>query len=233
MQSGLILQTLCMHTFCEPVTLGLSGGALLGALLGNAFVGALMQGVLLIMVPRRHVLIVGVTLGSMLTSCALIVLTAQHRGFETFHWLFGALNNSWSSAIALGVTACVNYLVSLRFCPQLDLLLLGADHARALGLKTKRLFVLLMLKESLVVAVTVSQGGLIGSLGLVVPVVARRLSGTYLHRVNFHYGALLGSGALLVADFGAHTLLRPEVIPVGIMLNLLLAPFLCLNHAWK
>ncbi|WP_431473282.1 FecCD family ABC transporter permease [Ornithinimicrobium sp. W1665] len=106
----------------------------------------------------------------------------------------------------------------------LDVLRLGDDEARALGLRPARSRLVVVGAATLITAAAVSVSGLIGFVGLVTPHVVRLLVG-HSYRVLVPLSALVGAAFLTVADVGARTLAAPAELPVGVITAFVGAPF--------
>jgi len=109
-------------------------------------------------------------------------------------------------------------------CRELDLLLLGDEQARALGVEAGRVKALLLALVSLVTAAAVCVSGVIGFVGLIVPHLMRVLLGPG-HRLLLPASALAGAILLLGTDTLARSVIAPSELPVGIITAVLGAPF--------
>ncbi len=139
-------------------------------------------------------------------------------------WLLGSLNGaSWRSlAVALPpIGVGILLLMAVRW--QLNVLAMGDEEARALGLRTELAKGLTILGTTLITAAAVSACGIVGWIGLVVPHVARMLTGPD-HRRLLPAALSLGASYLLVMDTLARSL-TPGEIPIGILTAILGAPF--------
>jgi iron complex transport system permease protein len=103
-----------------------------------------------------------------------------------------------------------------------NLLALGEEQARHLGVETEKLKLGVVMCSALVTAAAVSVSGLIGFVGLVVPHIARKLFGPD-HRLLLPAAGLLGAAFLVWADTLARAV--SESFPVGVLTSLLGAPF--------
>ena len=106
----------------------------------------------------------------------------------------------------------------------LNVLALGEDSARALGVDTERTKRFLFVLAALVTGAVVSVSGMIGFIGMVVPHAVRLVLGAD-HRLLLPASALVGGTFLMGADTVARTLLSPAEIPVGIITALTGGPF--------
>lgn len=106
----------------------------------------------------------------------------------------------------------------------LNMLRLGDDMARGLGVAVERTRLLLLAVAALLAAGAVSVGGLIGFVGLVVPHIVKLLIGED-YRFVVPASVFLGSAVMLFSDTVARLLFAPVELPVGLIMALLGAPF--------
>src|SRR6185312_8781266 len=97
---------------------------------------------------------------------------------------------------------------------QLDSLLMGEEQASTLGVDVASARKRIVLLVSLMIAVAVSAGGMIGFVGLVVPHFVRRIAGS-LHFHLIPLCAIWGSAVLILADVAARVVAAPYELPVG------------------
>lgn len=247
--AGCAFQALLRNPLGDPFALGVSGGAALAAsvavLFGlsaalvpaAAFVGALLAAGLVIALARasgtidaRALLLAGVVLNTS-TSAALSLLRSAlpgSRAQRTLSLLLGAIGDE-----SVGVISTVALVVGVGFvalwgmAKSMDLLGLGADTARSLGVSVRRVELAVFVAGSLVVGGAVSVCGLVPFVGLIVPHYARAWIGG-AHRALLPASALAGATLLVLADAAARGLFRvlATEAPVGALTALLGAPFL-------
>jgi iron complex transport system permease protein len=109
----------------------------------------------------------------------------------------------------------------------LDAFTFGVDSAASLGVPVRRVQILLIGCAALVTAVMVSIVGAIGFVGLVIPHAARLVLGTG-HTRLLPASALGGAVFLIAADILSRTLIKGQVIPVGVVTALVGAPIFAL-----
>ena len=139
------------------------------------------------------------------------------------YWLLGSLNGAtWTTLafVAPPMIAGAVLLWLLRW--QLNVLAMGDEEARALGVRTELVRALTILATTLATAAAVSGCGIVGWIGLVVPHVARMLVGPD-HRRLLPLALCVGASYLLVIDTLARSL-TPGEIPVGILTAIAGAP---------
>jgi len=245
--AGAAYQSLFRNPLVSPDILGVSTGAGLGAVLGiflslpvagiqlAAFVIGLATVVLVYgiasMVHGREPILVlvlaGVVVGS-LAGAAISLLKILADPYDqlpaiTF-WLLGSL-----SAIRKGEVWTALPLVLLGLVPlvllrwRINVLSLGDDEAKALGVEAERLRMIVIAAATLMTASVVAISGVIGWVGLVIPHIARMLVGPNFDRL-LPTALLLGASYLLLVDTLARTMARIEV-PIGILTAVIGAPF--------
>jgi len=248
---GAVLQTLIRNPLADPYLLGLSGGAALGAVgviaLGlhgawalplAAFGGALLAIALvyrLSLVEGRtmdtHILLLAGVVVSSFTSAvvgALLSITSAAELRNAFLWMLGGLGAaSWSSVLLFLGYAVVPLGVLLWHRRGFDLLLLGDDNARHLGIDPARLKRIAYLATGLLTATAVAVCGMIGFVGLIIPHAVRRLIGP-LHAALLPAAFLLGGAFLVLADALARSVARPLELPVGVVTALVGVPLFAL-----
>lgn len=247
---GVALQSLFRNPLADPFTLGVSGGAALGASVAIVLgLGASMAGVPLIFlaafagsgvavfVVYRLARTGGVVLpGALLLSGVVLnlfasagVLVLQYvadltRSLQILRWLMGSLDVVgfsliWKMLIVL--TPCCVLLIA--YARDLHLLAISEESAASLGVNVRRTERVIYVLSSLIVGVTVSVGGTIGFVGLLVPHAARLLFGQDV-RVLLPTSFLLGAAFLILADAVARTIFSPGELPVGVITALLGGP---------
>ncbi|MEG1427922.1 MAG: iron ABC transporter permease, partial [Oscillospiraceae bacterium] len=203
-----------------------------GAVPLGAFLGALLATLLVYGISRKSgaskitIVLAGVAVNSFLNAGIDLVHTFSADallGGNTFR--VGGL-----SGISMGVLlpACVligvALLCALAMGNELDILALGDDTAKSLGLSVKTFRFLLLLAAACLAGASVSFAGLIGFVGLIVPHAARFLVGNEARKL-LPASAILGAILLLLCDVLARVLFAPFEVPVGILLAVLGAPF--------
>lgn len=143
-------------------------------------------------------------------------------------WTFGTLDDrsAWHAVTAFGGLALA--LAAIPFVAwELDLMRAGLEDAEALGVNTRRVRWIALAAAALAASAAVAVAGQIAFVGLVVPHLARLLSGTS-HRTLLPLSALVGAAFLLATDL-AQTLLLPDApLQPGVTMSLLGGPFFVL-----
>ena len=250
--AGAALQAAVRNVLADPFLLGVSSGASLGAALvltlglsatvgavtvtGGAFAGALVSIVLVLGLVRtggqlssNRLVLAGICVSFFLGALTnLVVVVSDDRDAiraVTF-WMLGSLGQAdWAGIPVLAAVTVLSVAPLVIWARRLDALALGDDVARSLGTDPGRFRAQVVLLTSLGVAAAVSVSGSIGFVGLVVPHLARRLTGA-AHRRLIPVSALVGAIILVWSDALARTALAPREIPLGILTALLGTPLL-------
>lgn len=254
--TGATLQALVRNPLADPYLLGLSGGAGLGAVLAIAlhlggvwgvpalaFAGALAAVVLVYrlalvagsVLDTRILLLAGVVVGAFGGALigAIIVVSPAPELRNALLWLLGGFDGaSWQSLGVFAAYAVIPWVLLYRANRALDLLALGEEPARFLGVDVESLKRLLYIAASLLTAAAVAVSGMIGFVGLVIPHATRMVWGQ-THRALLPAAFLLGGILLVAADAVARTVIAPISLPVGVVTALVGVPvFAVLLRRW-
>jgi iron complex transport system permease protein len=258
--SGAVLQTIFSNPLCEPYTLGISSGAALGAVIGSTFglmwnpgglfasgfLGSMVFAIVLVSIAKRvtgkatPLLLAGVMLSLLGSSLvALWMAIADPNGvYGAVVWLLGDLSRArLYGSIAVLALVILFTVILTSWWRHLDAFLLGDESALSLGVEVRQVRNKVIMVTSVIVALCVSSGGIIGFVGLVVPHFVRRFAGS-LHFRLIPYCAIWGAITLTLADILSRMIHQPYEIPVGVITALLGIPiflFLILEakkHLW-
>jgi len=139
-------------------------------------------------------------------------------------WLMGGLSSINSKdVLILAITVFLGAVPLYLIRWKLNVLSFGEEEAKALGIDTFKIRILVIFCSTLMTAVSVSLSGMIGWVGLIIPHFARMLVGPN-YKVLIPTSILLGSAYLLMVDDIARSLFSIE-IPLGILTSLIGAPF--------
>jgi iron complex transport system permease protein len=248
--TGGALQALFRNPLADPYTLGVSGGGALGASVAIAlgwsarvggiplvFIASFAGGMLAISAVKTIARTGSVLLpGALLLSGVAVnliaaagVLTIQYltdpaSALRILRWLIGSLDVVGLTPIGRMLMVLVPaWLALLAFSRQLNLLAIDEDTAATLGVNIRRCETIVHALCALIVGVTVSTGGAIGFVGLIVPHAVRLMFGEDL-RIVLPGSLLLGASFLILADALARTALQSSELPVGAITGLLGGP---------
>jgi len=170
-------------------------------------------------------LLAGIAVGSFLTAVQTFVLQRSEPDIQAvYSWLLGSLSAaSWQQVTTILPYAAVSSVVILLHGRHLDVLAVGDEEARTLGMRPGLVRGIVVAASALAAASAVAAGGLIGFVGIVVPHVARRLAGPSYTSV-LPLSLLIGAGFLVLADTLARTVLSPAELPIGVVTALVGAP---------
>ncbi|MEO0316975.1 MAG: hypothetical protein RL404_652 [Pseudomonadota bacterium] len=251
--AGALLQLLLRNPLADPYILGVSGGAATGAMLGSllapsfaiafalqfgALAGALLATLILFLLcwrslagvsvsgasPGTNLLLTGVMVsagfGALITLLLSLASDSTLRG--TLFWLMGDLDTETFPSAAMAMLVA-GLLWSIRFAPQLNVMAHGEVAAALLGIRVRRLRVMVLLVASLVTAAAVAVAGAIGFVGLVVPHMLRLWFGND-QRILLPASTLAGGSTVALADLAARTVAAPVQLPVGVVTALVGVP---------
>lgn len=241
--AGACYQTLFRNPLADPFILGVSSGAALGAaaaltfwqgaqLTVAAFIGSAIAVATVYFLGRQdegagsqQLLLAGVAFGSMLNamlSCIMAVFSQQIH--LIVFWLMGSLSspveNLTGTAAAVGLGMATIFI----YARDLDLVALGDDSARNLGVNMTRVRLIILAATTLMTGAVVSVTGIIGFIGLVVPHMVRGIAGP-AHAVLLPLCAVWGAVLLVWADSLTRLLTSLVSIPVGVITALFGGPF--------
>jgi iron complex transport system permease protein len=243
--SGAAFQGLFRNPLVSPHILGVSAGAGLGAALAILFIGNIIAIQFCSFVfalvavsmtyglsrvyrttPVLMLVLSGIIVGALFsasTSLLKYIADPINNMPSIVFWLLGSLNNaSNKDMLIVGPIILVGITVLLLIRWRINLLAMGEDDARALGVDTGRLRITIIICATMISAAAVSIAGIIGWIGLVIPHIGRLLVGPdnkYLLPVV----VLVGASYLVAVDTLARTVIETE-IPIGILTAIVGAP---------
>jgi len=247
--SGAVLQGILRNPLADPYILGISSGASLTAALGIiggisflgsftipvfAFAGALATGSIVGLMgwkrgglwPER-LLLAGVGLSFLFSALLMLIMSiSTDEGLRrAMLWIFGDLSMSEWSRIPYGLTfVAAGILISTSRAKALNALILGDELAHSLGFEPQRERVTLFVCVGLLTAASVSLGGMIGFIGLLIPHIMRFFLGAD-SRLLIPASALGGGSLLCIADLISRSILPPMELPAGVVTAIIGAPY--------
>lgn len=244
--AGASYQGVFQNPMAAPDILGASSGAAFGAALAIlldlgstlimvfAFAGSISTVLLVMYVGNRAkgkrvlgLILAGIMISSLISSgTSLIKLVADPEDQlpAITYWLMGSLNGTepkdvWFALVPMLIGLVPLFLLRWR----VNILTLGDDEARTMGVNAKNLRTIVILCATLITAAAVSVSGVIGWVGLVIPHLTRRMVGNnykHLMPATMLFGAIF----LLLVDNVSRNLFATE-IPIGILTSFIGAPF--------
>ena len=243
--AGVLIQAVLLNPMAAPNIIGVNAGAGLGVALIlafapsavmllplAAFLGAVAACLCIYAIASRTgadrttVVLVGIAVSAILNAGINTVKTLfPDSVYDADSFMIGGLGGVTFSRLWPAVIAIVGALLcALFFARDADVLSLGDDAARSLGMNVKRIRFLLLALASVLAGSAVSIAGLLGFVGLVVPHVCRHIVGQN-HRWLMPVSVVSGSVFVLVCDLLCRVLFAPYEVPVGILLSLIGGPF--------
>lgn len=246
--SGCILQGVLGNRLASPGIIGVNAGAglavtlccALGGLSGwtvslASFGGAMAAVVTVVYLARRTgasrttVILSGVAMNSILNALSDAVTTlVPEAGMLSSDFRVGGFSSvAHTRLIPAGVLIAGALVLALTLCNELDVLALGEDTARSLGLPVGKVRGLFLLLAAVLAGASVSFAGLLGFVGLIVPHAARALVGGESRRL-LPLCAVGGAGFVTACDLIARVAFAPFELPVGILMSVVGGPFFLL-----
>lgn len=243
--SGAILQAVMKNPLADPQIIGISSGAGLAGILvivifpameylitPIAFVGAMFAAVCIYSLAWKNgirplrIILAGVAVSAFLgAGISAILILYSDKVSGALMWMVGGLAaRSWPHVEIIVPYAIVGFILAMIGSRHLNILQLGDDIAKGLGVNVEVTRIVLTAIASLLAASAVSVVGLLGFVGLIVPHTARLLIGTD-YRFLIPSSALLGVAVVTFSDTFARTAFAPMELPVGIFMAALGAPF--------
>lgn len=247
--SGAVLQGILRNPLADPYILGISSGASLSAVLGIiggmtflgsftipvlAFLGAIVTGGIVgVMGFKRgglwpeRLLLAGVGMSFLFSALLMLVMSlSTDEGLRrATHWIFGDLSMSDWQRVPYGFAfVLIGTALSMGRAKALNALILGDELAHSLGFAPQRERFILFISVGLLTAASVSLGGMIGFIGLLMPHVMRFFMGAD-SRMLIPASAIGGGALLCIADLVSRSVLSPMELPAGVITAIIGAPY--------
>ncbi len=252
--SGAVMQAIVRNPIADPYVLGVSSGASTGAAIAlllpsallfhggvsvtaMAFLGAMGASVAVYTLAYSResrsinptsLILAGTAVAAILGAVTnLLVFLARSKDSisSIYYWQMGSLASSqWTDLPIPLLIVALGEAVTLLYTKKMNLLMIGEEDACALGLNIRAVRLVLMGCSSLMVAAIVSDTGIIGFVGLMVPHIVRLFVGSDNTRV-VPLSALAGAIFLILADTVARTVFGSTELPIGIVTAFTGAPF--------
>lgn len=244
--AGAAYQGLFRNPMVSPDVLGASAGAGFGAAFSlnlglgfalvsfNAFLcGLIAVGTAYIISTRAKqnptlgMVLAGIMIGSLFSAgTSFIKLIADPNNVLPLitYWLMGSISSIRMVELAYAsIPIIFGMIVLIRLRWEMNLMAMGEDEARSMGVNTKIMRILVVISATLISAACVCISGMIGWVGLVIPHFSRLAVG-HDYRVMLPVSMLMGASFLMVVDNFARMLATVE-IPIGILTAFIGAPF--------
>jgi iron complex transport system permease protein len=241
--SGCSIQAIFRNPLTDSYILGLSSGAAFGAALALAYAflpvqlsaflfGLIAVGLSYFMARKnKNISIVSLILSGIIVSGIFTALLTMVQFFSDpfklqsiVHWTMGNLHNAnWNKLQSSIISIFVGVTVLFTYRWRLNVLALGDDEARTVGINPDKDKLVILIAATLASSAAVAVAGIIGLYGLIVPHMVRMIIGPD-NRQSIPLNFFFGGTFLLVIDNFSRTLSGFE-IPIGVFTMLIGAPF--------
>ena len=244
--AGAAYQGVFQNPMASPDILGASNGACFGAALAiyfdatnemtvlSAFLVSIFTVALVYIIGERapgkkvvNLVLAGIMVSSLFsagTSFIKLVADPNNQLPEITYWLMGSLSGvQWANLRFAVIPVVLSLVPMLLLRWRMNVLTLGDDEARTMGVSARALRLIVVICASLSTAACISAAGMIGWVGLVIPHLCRKLVGCDFRRL-MPCSMLAGALFLLCVDDISRNLLATE-IPIGILTAFVGAPF--------
>ncbi|MEC0296961.1 FecCD family ABC transporter permease [Peribacillus frigoritolerans] len=246
--SGVLMQTLTKNPLASPDIFGVNAGAGLAVVTGVtvfgisnlqvftwlSFLGAAIAAISIFMIgsmgrggltPMKLTL-AGAAMTAMVASLTQGLLVSNEALLEqVLFWLAGSVSGrSLDNLVAVLPYLAVGWVLALIMSGKMNVLSMGEDVAKGLGLNIVFLKLVLGLAIILLSGGSVAVAGPIGFIGIVVPHLTRSIVGID-HRWLIPFSGLFGAVLLIAADVISRYILMPREVPVGVMTAIIGTPF--------
>ncbi len=247
---GAVMQSVMSNPLADPYTTGIASGATLGAVAAiiagvsftsmvsgfgivvNAFVGALIPALVVIAISRRisnspaTLILVGTAISYFFNAAiTLLMMMASEEDLQSAYiWQVGTLTGmTWNDVPLMLTVTVIGSIIVMLVSKQLNLLTMGENSAKSLGLDVGQFRLLCLVLLSFMTAAIVSYTGTIGFVGLVSPHIARIVIGSD-NRIVIPAAIIVGALMLTSCDLASRIISNISDIPVGAVLSLIGSP---------
>lgn len=246
--AGVLMQTLTKNPLASPSIFGINAGAgfaVVAALTlfhvsnlqsfsGLAFLGAAVAAISVYVIgsvgregltPMKLTL-AGAAMAAMFSSFTQGLLVINEAALEqVLFWLAGSVQGrKLETLLSVLPYLGLGWILALLIAGKMNILSMGEDVAKGLGLKTGLVKITIGVIVILLAGGSVAVAGPIGFIGIVIPHITRSIIGID-HRWVIPLAGFLGAILLLAADIGARYILMPSEVPVGVMTAIIGTPF--------
>lgn len=243
--AGVILQGVMNNSLASPNTIGVNSGSGFAVMLAlmlfpgepkalpaAAFSGALLTTLAVFALAyfadssRTTIILAGITISSFLNAgINTVKLLNVDITLNLTSFLVGSLSGVTGGRLVLpGICILLAFILALFFTRSMNILNLGDDIARSLGLRVPFTRFALMVLSSIMAGCVVSYAGLLSFVGLIVPHICRKLFGNDA-RFLLPCSALLGASFVILCDLLGRVVASPYELPAGIVMAFIGGPF--------
>ena len=243
--AGAVIQSVLENPLAAPNVIGVNTGAGLAVALCcalapgafalipvAAFLGALCGVLLVVLIGERSgasrttLVLAGVAVSAVFSGAIDLVITFFPDALGAYSdFRIGGFSGVTVQKIRpAALVIAVSFAATLSLSPQMEILSLGQETARSLGLRVRPVRFLLLSTAAALAGAAVSIAGLVGFVGLIVPHAARKFADGEGFRLLL-FSALGGAAFVTICDLTARTAFSPFELPVGVVLSFLGGPF--------
>ncbi len=243
--SGIIIQSITDNSLASPNIIGVNSGAGLFTILVMflfpslfylmpfaAFSGAFITTLIIILLTNKinnsksTIILAGMAITTLFNGIISFITLLDNNILSSYKYFsIGGLNGvNYELLIIPMILIIISIIVVYLFISKIEILSLGDELARSLGVNPKIIKFIAMVCASCLAASVVSFAGLLGFVGLVVPHISRKIIKGNLKQ-NLIGSILIGSILVLIADTIGRCLFYPTEVPVGIVMAFIGGPF--------
>lgn len=243
--SGAVIQSVLNNPLAAPNIIGVNSGAGMMVALWSiffpglvvftpvaAFLGAFLSVMIVLLIAKKSgaskitLVLAGVAVSGVFSAAidAAVSFSPDALTAYTDFKIGGLANVAFDRIAPAAVIILIAFVAILSLCNELDVMMLGSDTARSLGMNVRFIRPLFLALAAALAGAAVSFAGLLGFIGLIVPHIMRRLFGERSHTLIIS-SAMGGAVMLLICDLVARAVFAPYEISVGIVLSFLGGPF--------
>ena len=243
--SGTIIQKVLANNLASPSIIGVNAGAGLAvsiccafgiysawAVAGASFAGAVCATMLVVLAGQKSkaskttVVLGGVAVTACLNALTETVITiVPDAALSSRDFRVGGFSSvDQGRLIPAGILIIAAILLVCTLTNELDVLSLGDDTARTLGMKVALMRNGMLTLAALLAGASVSFAGILSFVGLIVPHISRQIIGSESGKL-IPFSAIFGAGFVAICDLAARMIFAPFELPTGIILSILGGPF--------
>ena len=243
--SGTIIQKVLANNLASPSIIGVNAGAGLAvsiccafgiysawAVAGASFAGAVCATMLVVLAGQKSkaskttVVLGGVAVTACLNALTETVITiVPDAALSSRDFRVGGFSSvDQGRLIPAGILIIAAILLVCTLTNELDVLSLGDDTARTLGMKVALMRNGMLTLAALLAGASVSFAGILSFVGLIVPHISRQIIGNESGKL-IPFSAIFGAGFVAICDLAARMIFAPFELPTGIILSILGGPF--------
>lgn len=251
---GAVMQSVMSNPLADPYTTGISSGAGFGAVAAitvgisfssisgtygivvNAFIGSMIPAVIVIVLSNRissspaTMILIGTAISYFFNSAItlMMVLTDPDQLQAAYLWQVGSLTGmTWADARVMFIITLLGSIVALFISNSLNLLTIGENSAKSLGLNVNQFRMLCLILLSVMTAAIVSFTGTLGFIGLVAPHITRLVVGSD-NRILIPASMVVGAVMLCACDLISRIISDVADVPVGVVISIMCSPIFLL-----